>query len=88
MLQKLTRYIISKATCTSGICSTAKMKGKEKFASLLYLGLYLSTSISKDEYKGLNKSVQRSNLLKWCNLIDETLHLHDWLMQEEHRAQC
>ena len=73
-----------KATYTSGICSTAKMKGKEKFASLFYLSLYLSTTISKDVYKGLNKSVQRNKLLKWRDLFDKTLFLHDWLMQEEH----
>ena len=73
-----------KATYTSGICSTAKMKGKEKFASLFYLSLYLSSSISKDVYKGLNKSVKRNKLLKWRDLFDKTLYLHDWLMQEEH----
>ena len=30
------------------LCATAKMKGKEIFASLFYLTLYLSSSISKD----------------------------------------
>ena len=60
------------------------MKDKEKFASLFYLSLYLSSSISKDVYKGLNKSVQRNKLLKWRELFDKTLFLHDWLMQEEH----
>ena len=30
----------SKATYTSGICSQAKMKGKEKFDSLFHLSLY------------------------------------------------
>ena len=29
------------ATYTLGICSTAKMKGKEKFASLFYLSFYV-----------------------------------------------
>ena len=72
-----------KATYTSGICSTAKMKGKEKFTSLFYFSLYLSTTISKEVYKGLNKSVQRSKLLKWRDLFDKTVYLHDWLMQEE-----
>ena len=62
----------------------AKMKGKEKFASPFYLSLYLSTTISKDVYKGLNKSVQRNKLLKWRDLFDKTLFLHDWLMKEEH----
>ena len=66
-----------KATYTSDICATAKMKGKEKFVSLFYLSLYLSTTISKDVYKGLNKSVQRSKLLKWHDLFDKTLFLHD-----------
>ena len=60
------------------------MKGKEKFASLFYLSLYLSSSISKDVYKGLNKSVTRNKLLKWRDLFDKTLYLHDWLMQEKH----
>ena len=60
------------------------MKGKEKFSSLFYLSLYLSSSISKDVYKGLNKSVTRNKLLKWRDLFDKTLYLHDWLMQEEH----
>ena len=73
-----------KATYTSGICSTAKMKGKEKFASLFYLSLYLSTTESKSVYSGSNKSVQRSKLLKWRDLFVKTLYLHDWLMQVEH----
>ena len=59
------------------------MKGKKKFASLFYLRLYLSSSISKDVYKGLNKLVQRNEPLKWRDLLN-TLFLHDWFMQEEH----
>ena len=60
------------------------MRGKEKFASLFNLSLYLSSSISKNVYKklnkGLNKSVHRNKLLKWRDLFDKTLFLHDWLM--------
>ena len=60
------------------------MKGKEKFASLFYLSLYLSITESKSVYSGSNKSVQRVKLLKWRELFDKTLYLHDWLMQAEH----
>ena len=40
-------------------------------------------TISKDVYKELNKSDQRSKLLKWCDYFDKTLIWHDWIMQEE-----
>ena len=73
-----------KAIYTSGICSTAKMNGKEKFASLFYLSLYVSSKISKDVNKGLSKSVQWNKLLEWRDLFDKILFLYDWLMQEEY----
>ena len=43
--------LFPKAAYTSGICSTAKMNGNDKFASLFYLSLYISSRISKDVYK-------------------------------------
>ena len=53
------------------------MKGKEKFATLHCLSLYLSTTISKDVHKVLNKSIKRNTLLKWRDLFDKTLFLHN-----------
>ena len=60
------------------------MKGKDKFASLFYFSLYLSSSISKNMYIGLTKSVHRNVLRRWQELFEKTLFLYDLRMQKKY----
>ena len=54
-----------KATYTSGICSTAEMKGKEKSASLFYLRLYLNKSVQQKKITQMAWFIWQNAVFAW-----------------------